>query len=43
MLSGYMQVSKSDGSQMLDLQREALLAVKIAPELLYTDLAQAEG
>jgi DNA invertase Pin-like site-specific DNA recombinase len=39
MLIGYMRVSKSDGSQTLDLQRDALLAVGVAPERLYEDLA----
>jgi DNA invertase Pin-like site-specific DNA recombinase len=39
MLLGYMRVSKSDGSQTLDLQRDALLAAGVAPERLYEDLA----
>jgi DNA invertase Pin-like site-specific DNA recombinase len=39
MLIGYMRVSKSDGSQTLDLQRDALLAAGVAPERLYEDLA----
>ena len=39
MLVGYMRVSKSDGSQVLDLQRDALLAAGVAPERLYEDLA----
>jgi DNA invertase Pin-like site-specific DNA recombinase len=39
MLIGYMRVSKSDGTQTLDLQRDALLAVGVAPERLYEDLA----
>ncbi|WP_152048728.1 recombinase family protein [Aureimonas psammosilenae] len=39
MLIGYMRVSKSDGSQTLDLQRDALLAAGIPPEHLYEDLA----
>ncbi len=38
-LIGYMRVSKSDGSQTLDLQRDALLAAGIPPEHLYEDLA----
>jgi DNA invertase Pin-like site-specific DNA recombinase len=39
MLIGYMRVSKSDGSQTLDLQRDALLAAGVPPERLYEDLA----
>ncbi len=39
MLVGYMRVSKSDGSQVLDLQRDALLAAGVAPERIYEDLA----
>jgi DNA invertase Pin-like site-specific DNA recombinase len=41
MLIGYMCVSKADGSQMLDLQRDALLAVGVEPGHLYED--QASG
>jgi DNA invertase Pin-like site-specific DNA recombinase len=36
---GYMRVSKADGSQTLDLQRDALLAAGIKAEHLYEDLA----
>src|SRR5215468_10960262 len=39
MLIGSMRVSKSDGSQTLDLQRDALLAAGVAPERLYEDHA----
>ena len=39
MLIGYMRVSKSDGTQTLDLQRDALLAAGVAPERLYVDRA----
>src|SRR5215831_18013492 len=39
MLLGYMRISKADGSQVLDLQRDALLAAGVAPERLYEDLA----
>jgi DNA invertase Pin-like site-specific DNA recombinase len=39
MLLGYMRVSKTDGSQVLDLQRDALLGAGVAPEHLYEDLA----
>ena len=36
---GYMRVSKADGSQILDLQRDALLAAGVHPLQLYDDLA----
>jgi DNA invertase Pin-like site-specific DNA recombinase len=39
MLLGYMRVSKADGSQVLDLQRDALLAAGVTPDRLYEDLA----
>ena len=38
-LIGYMRVSKADGSQVLDLQRDALLAAGAGAEHLYEDLA----
>ena len=39
MLIGYMRVSKQDGSQTLDPQRDALLAAGVEPARLYEDLA----
>ena len=39
MLMGYMRVSKSDGSQILDLQRDALLEAEVLSEHLYEDYA----
>ena len=39
MLIGYMRVSKSDGSQSTQLQRDALLAAGVSPDHLYEDLA----
>jgi DNA invertase Pin-like site-specific DNA recombinase len=39
MLIGYVRVSKSDGSQLLDLQRDALQAAGVASERIYEDLA----
>lgn len=39
MLLGYMRVSKADGSQVLDLQRDALLAAGVERDRLYEDLA----
>ena len=41
MLLGYMRVSKADGSQATDLQRDALIAAGVAPAQLYED--QASG
>ncbi len=39
MLLGYMRVSKADGSQVLDLQRDALLAAGVALDRCYEDLS----
>ena len=39
MLLGYARVSKADGSQVLDLQKDALIAAGVAPENIYEDLA----
>lgn len=41
MLIGYARVSKADGSQTTDLQRDALLAAGVAQENIYED--QASG
>jgi DNA invertase Pin-like site-specific DNA recombinase len=41
MLIGYMRVSKADGTQLFDMQRDALCAAGVAPEHLYHD--QASG
>lgn len=41
MLVGYMRVSKADGSQSTDLQRDALLSVGVEADHLYED--QASG
>lgn len=41
MLIGYARISKADGSQSLDLQRDALLAAGIQPGRIYED--QASG
>src|SRR4051794_24788929 len=38
-LIGYMRISKADGSQTLDLQRDALLATGVEPGHLYEDQA----
>ena len=37
MLIGYMRVSKADGSQVLDLQHDALIDAGVAPENIYED------
>ena len=42
MLVGYMRVSKADGSQVVDLQRDALLAAGVEPDQLYQDLASGK-
>ena len=39
MLIGYMRVSKNDGSQTLDLQKDALIKAGVQEEYLYQDLA----
>src|SRR5262249_59743046 len=39
MLLGYIRISKADGSQRLDLQRDALHAAGVAPDRIYEDLA----
>lgn len=41
-LIGYMRVSKSDGSQTTDLQRDALLAAGVDPGHLYEDRASGK-
>jgi DNA invertase Pin-like site-specific DNA recombinase len=41
-LIGYMRVSKVDGSQVLDLQRDALLAAGVKPSRLYEDKASGK-
>jgi DNA invertase Pin-like site-specific DNA recombinase len=42
MLIGYMRVSKADGSQVLDLQRDALRAAGVAADRLYEDHASGK-
>jgi DNA invertase Pin-like site-specific DNA recombinase len=41
-LIGYMRVSKADGSQVLDLQRDALIAAGVKPSRLYEDEASGK-
>jgi DNA invertase Pin-like site-specific DNA recombinase len=40
---GYARISKADGSQMLDLQRDALLAAGVRPDHLYEDKASGKN
>lgn len=42
MLVGYMRVSKADGSQTTDLQRDALLAAGVDQDALYEDKASGK-
>jgi DNA invertase Pin-like site-specific DNA recombinase len=42
MLIGYARVSKADGSQTTDLQRDALLAEGVAEEYIYQDYASGK-
>ena len=42
MLIGYVRVSKADGSQSLDLQRDALLAAGVEERRIYTDHASGK-
>jgi len=41
-LVGYVRVSKSDGSQVLDLQKDALLGAGVGPQMIYEDLASGK-
>ncbi len=42
MLIGYMRVSKNDGSQTLDLQKDALIAAGVDEERLYHDYVSSK-
>jgi len=42
MLIGYMRVSKADGSQVPDLQRDALITAGVKPSRLYEDEASGK-
>ena len=39
MLKGYMRISKADGSQVLDLQHDALIKEGVAPDKIWDDKA----
>ena len=43
MFIGYMRVSKGDGSQLLDLQTDALLAAGVTQDRIYHDLASGRN
>jgi DNA invertase Pin-like site-specific DNA recombinase len=43
MLIGYMRVSKSDGSQVLNSQKDALLAAGVLPEQIYQDFSSGKN
>jgi DNA invertase Pin-like site-specific DNA recombinase len=43
MLIGYARVSKADGSQVLDLQRDALIEAGVARKRLYEDRASGKS
>jgi Resolvase, N terminal domain len=42
LLIGYVRVSKADGSQVHDLQRDALLATGVAEHNIYRDTASGK-
>jgi DNA invertase Pin-like site-specific DNA recombinase len=42
-LVGYMRVSKADGSQVLDLQRDALIAAGVAERNIYSDTVSGKN
>ena len=42
LLIGYMRVSKADGSQVLDLQKDALVAGGVSERHLYSDMASGK-
>jgi DNA invertase Pin-like site-specific DNA recombinase len=43
MLIGYLRVSKSDGSQTTNLQRDALIAAGVEPAYIYEDYASGKS
>jgi len=43
MLVGYMRVSKADGSQTVELQRDALIEAGVSVEQLYEDMASGRA
>ncbi|CAO5681982.1 MAG: DNA-invertase hin [Holosporales bacterium] len=43
MFFGYMRISKSDGSQSLDLQKDALIKEGVDPKYIYEDKASGKN
>jgi len=43
MLIGYMRVSKADGSQVTDLQYDALISAGVSENHIYEDKASGKG
>jgi len=43
MLIGYMRVSKSDGSQILNSQKDALIAAGVLPDQIYQDCSSGKN
>ncbi len=43
MFIGYMRVSKTDGSQVLDLQIDALIESGVMPENMYQDFSSGKN
>ncbi len=41
-LIGYVRVSKADGTQVLDLQKDALLSAGVNPSMVYEDFASGK-
>jgi DNA invertase Pin-like site-specific DNA recombinase len=39
---GYARISKADGSQVLDLQRDALVGAGVSPEHIYENKASGK-
>ena len=42
MLIGYMRISKADGSQVLDIQKDALIEAGVGPNRMYHDMASGK-
>ena len=42
MLIGYVRISKADGSQVLDLQKDALIQAGVKPNDIYEDMASGK-
>ena len=40
---GYMRVSKADGTQVFDMQHDALIAAGVEPGKIWLDMASRQG